>query len=92
MKTIKGDGFVITMPETIGRIEVKKISKMVSGETAVLTITPADEFFARAFGHKPNSKERIQFQIVCSLDCVDLITKGVGIPITEDSNVPPARD
>ena len=91
MRTINGDGFTLILPEEIGKIEIKKISKMVSGNTAVLTITPADEFFLRTFGHKPKAKERIQFQIVCSLEYVDIITKGVGIPITEDPYVSPAR-
>ncbi len=91
MKTINGNGFTLIIPEPIGKIEIRKISKMVSGQSAVLTITPTDEFFERAFGHKPKAKEKIQFQIVCSLEYVDIITKGVGIPITEDPDVSSQR-
>jgi hypothetical protein len=90
-KVIEGDGFTLVLSEKLGKIEVKKISKVIDGAAVILVITPADEFFERAFGHKPRLKEKIRFQIVCSAESADLITKGIGIPISEDSNVSSAR-
>lgn len=92
MPKIEGNGFVLTIPDKIGKIEVKKISKYVVNTTAVLTITPSDDFFKRAFGHNPGPKHRIQFNIVCSSEYADSITKAIGIPLTEEEPiVPPSR-
>ena len=90
MAKIEGNGFTLVTPEKIGRIEVKKISKFVTNDTAVLTIVPSDEFFKRAFGHNPGPKKRIQFNIVCSRDCADSITKAIGIPLTEEPEIVPS--
>jgi len=92
MKKIEGNGFTLILPDGIGRIEVKKVSKFVVNNTAVLAITPSDEFYKRAFGRNPGPSHRIQFNIVCSADCADQITKAIGIPLAEEETlVPTAR-
>jgi hypothetical protein len=40
-KVIEGDGFTLVLSEKLGKIEVKKISKVIDGAAVILVITPA---------------------------------------------------
>ncbi len=80
---IKVEGNELTL--ATGKIEIHRIRKVAyTAQYVILSLTPTDEFFTRAFGRRPTKSERMELQVSCSPEDAARIIKAVGLPVSED--------